>query len=261
MNVKDIRYGHLEDFLKSIKGLSEKTKHNILSTVHSMYEWLKLREEIRDIPKFPTVSFELGYRRTVSKDQQLQILEEVKRICPNPKVYIGIKWLATYISIRPGELVKLKEGDIDLANRYLYFPHPKEKKYKSVPILQEDVQILRSFSQSVPGLPFFRHDISVSGATLNEHFGQRYLYKWWVQACKNLEIEGVYLYGGTRHSSARALRAYRTPEEIKRATMHTTNKAFERYFNIEADDLRNIYKDTAKVIRLDKIDNGLITKK
>ncbi|MGO9137925.1 MAG: hypothetical protein ACLP9S_07375 [Syntrophales bacterium] len=67
--------------------------------------------------------------------------------------------------------------------------------------------------------------------------------------------------GGTRHSSARALRAYRTSEEIKRATMHTTNKAFERYFNIEAEDLRNIYKDTGKVIRLDKIDNVLITKK
>ncbi len=43
--------------------------------------------------------------------------------------------------------------------------------------------------------------------------------------------------------------------------MHTTNKAFERYFNIEAEDLRNIYKDTGKVIRLDKIDNVLITKK
>ena len=105
-------------------------------------------------------------------------------------------------------MIKLKEGDIDLANGYLYFPHPKEKKYKSVPILQEDVEILRSFGQSVPGLPFFRHDISISGATINEQFGPRYLYKWWVKACNNLGIEGVDLYGGTRHSSARALRAY-----------------------------------------------------
>lgn len=261
MNVKDIRYGNLQDFIKSITGLSEKTKHNILSTVHSLYQWMKLREEIRDVPTFPTVTFELGYRKTVSKDIQFQILEEIKRICPNPKVYIGTKWLATYISIRPGELVKLKEGDIDLSNGYLYFPHPNEKKYKSVPILQEDVKILKSFGQSVPGLPFFRHDISVSGAKINEPFGQRYLYKWWKKACENLGIEGVDLYGGTRHSSARALRAYRTPEEIKRATMHTTNKAFERYFNIEAEDLRNIYQDTGKVIRLENIDNGLITLK
>lgn len=52
------------------------------------------------------------------------------------------------------------------------------------------------------------------------------------------------LYGGTRHSSAIALREYRSPEEIKRATMHSTNKAFERYFRMDGDDLRAIYSDT-----------------
>jgi uncharacterized protein Yka (UPF0111/DUF47 family) len=62
-------------------------------------------------------------------------------------------------------------------------------------------------------------------------------------------IEGVDLYGGTRHSSAIALRKYRTPEEIRRATMHSTNKAFERYFRIESDDLRDIYKDTKKATK------------
>ena len=52
------------------------------------------------------------------------------------------------------------------------------------------------------------------------------------------------MYGGTRHSSVIALRKYRTPEEIKVTTMHSTNKAIERYFQIESDDLRDIYKDT-----------------
>jgi hypothetical protein len=63
-------------------------------------------------------------------------------------------------------------------------------------------------------------------------------------ACGNLGVEGVDLYGGTRHSSAKALRQFCSPEEIKRATMHSTNKAFERYFQIEADDLRTIYGKT-----------------
>lgn len=157
--------------------------------------------------------------------------------------------------------MKLREGDIDLSNGYLYFPHPKEKKYKSVPLVREDVEILRSFGPSVPGLSFSRHDVGGSGTTPNEAFGPRFLYKWWKKACQNLGVEGVDLYGGTRHSSARALRVYRTPEEIKRATMHTTNKAFERYFDIEAEDLREIYQDAGKVIRLDKSDNGLITEK
>jgi hypothetical protein len=35
-------------------------------------------------------------------------------------------------------------------------------------------------------------------------------------------------------------------------TLHGTNKAFERYFSMEADDLRSIYQDTGKVINLDK---------
>ena len=29
--------------------------------------------------------------------------------------------------------------------------------------------------------------------------------------------------------------------------MHSTNKAFERYFKIEMDDLRDVYADTQKV--------------
>jgi hypothetical protein len=70
-----------------------------------------------------------------------------------------------------------------------------------------------------------------------KQFGLNYLYIWWKRACRNLGIAGVDLYGGTRHSSAIALKKYRTPEEIKRATMHSTNKAFERYFWIETEDL------------------------
>ncbi len=204
MNVKDIRYGHLEDFIKTIT-LSDKSKHNIISTLHSLFVWLKKRQEISIMPEFPTVSFELKMRRTISKETQWQIMEEVKRICPNLKVYLGIKWLSTYISIRPGEMLSLKEGNIDRENGYLYFPHPKEKKSKAVPILPEDVELLKSFAPSFPAMPFFRHIAGISGVAENEAFGEKYLYKWWIKACDNLGIKGVDLYGGTRHSSARAL--------------------------------------------------------
>ena len=64
------------------------------------------------------------------------------------------------------------------------------------------------------------------------------------RACRNLGIEGVDLYGGTRHSSVRGLREKYSPEEIKIATMHSSNKAFERYFQVDPEDLRQIYEDT-----------------
>ena len=38
--------------------------------------------------------------------------------------------------------------------------------------------------------------------------------------------------------------------------MHTGNAAFKRYFRMESDDVRSIYKRLADVV---KIDNGLIT--
>ena len=46
-------------------------------------------------------------------------------------------------------MIKLKEGEIDTGNGYFYFPHPKEKTFKSVPILPEDIEILKSFTPSL----------------------------------------------------------------------------------------------------------------
>ncbi|MCP4113265.1 MAG: hypothetical protein GY749_48340 [Desulfobacteraceae bacterium] len=57
-------------------------------------------------------------------------------------------------------------------------------------------------------------------------------------------VEGVDLYGGTRHSSAMALRDLASPEQIKRSMMTSTNKAFERYFRIESEEVRDIYQLT-----------------
>lgn len=75
-------------------------------------------------------------------------------------------------------------------------------------------------------------------------FGDRYLYKWWKRACSNLKIDGIDLYGGTRHSSTIALTEFATPEQIKRATMHSTNTAFERYYQVSKHEVKSIYEST-----------------
>jgi hypothetical protein len=75
----------------------------------------------------------------------------------------------------------------------------------------------------------------------------------------NLNIEGVDLYGGTRHSTVRALRKHYSPEQIKEAAMSKTNKAFERYLGqAEDDDILSIYRKGAEVISIKEIDTGLI---
>jgi len=133
-------------------------------------------------------------------------------------------------------------GEIDLANKYFYIPHPKEKKFKSVPILDKDVAIIRQIGLSFPAMPFFRHNGGIKGTSPNEPFGIKYFYKWWKQACLNLGIKGVDLYGGTRHSTVTDLGKKYSPETIKqKGTGHKTNKAFDRYLYIQDDEARELY--------------------
>lgn len=235
-NIKEISYAGLEDFSKSLS-VGNKTKHNIMRALHHFMTWCKRREVISEIPPFPTIRYELGYRQVVGKDTQVAIVEEVSRIA-DTKTWLAIRWLCTYINVRPAEMISLKEGHIDLQNGMLLFPHPKEDKYKTVPLIDQDVEIIRSFPVAFSkDMLFFRHEDGTG-------FGKKYLYKVWKRACKILKIDGVDLYGGTRHSSARALRQYFSPEQIKRATGSATNAAFERYYRIENEEVRNVFSRT-----------------
>jgi len=246
-SVKYIQYSQLEDFVDSLS-VSDKTKSNYLSCIHNFFNWLLLRKEIdrSQFPEFPAINYELGYRKTIDKETQQAIIEEVKRISfhISPKIWLGIKWLSTYISIRPNELRNIREEDIDLKQGFIFIPHPKEKRPKLVPLTDQDINILKQFPIGFPRLYFFRHSSGVSGITPGSRFGQKLFYKWWKKACDNLGISDVDLYGGTRHSSTVALREHATPEQIRRATMHSTNKAFERYYQVSREELKDIYDVT-----------------
>ncbi|MFC1819336.1 tyrosine-type recombinase/integrase [Thermodesulfobacteriota bacterium] len=240
-NIKEIGFAEIEDFLiDQGHKLSSKTVANMKSALHDFFQWLIRREIIAHCPSFPKIKVKMGFRKIIGKETQLEILDELKKIAPF-KVWLGIKWLCTYVSIRPGELVKIREQDIDLENKYIYIHHSKTVETKPVPILDEDIVLVRQAGLSFPRSHFFRHDEGKSGVKLGRIFGEKYFYKWWKKACDNLGVKDVDLYGGTRHSSVVALREHFSPEQIKQGTMHQTNKAFERYFRIGANDVREIY--------------------
>lgn len=68
-------------------------------------------------------------------------------------------------------------------------------------------------------------------------FGPKYFKVWWDRACKNQGVEGVDLYGGTKHTVATALGQVLSPEQIIRGgTGHTTDKAFDRYFQPQKEE-------------------------
>lgn len=245
-NVKDIRYGELEDLLKHLRqttDLSGKSLHDIFTTLHTFFKWVSRREKKFEMPDFPTIKYELKYRQTVDFETRAKILEEVRRLSwkENPKIYLGILWLSTYPIVRPIELLQVLERDIDLSNGTITITRSKVRgQYKRIYLIEEDVDTIRTLPRGMPLMPFFRHE-KKKGQPAGKQFGKDYWYSWWRKACRNLSIKGVSLYPGTRHSTVTGLGDELSPEEIMAgASDHRTNKAFARYFHLKAERRRAI---------------------
>ena len=108
-------------------------------------------------------------------------------------------------------------------------------------MLDIDKDLVNKLPVGMPDLLFFRHGSKAQGCRPGQPFGEKYLYRWWKKACENLGGQGVDLYGGTGHRSATALKSVLPPEQIKSGTMHTKNKAFERYFQRNSQDSIDVY--------------------
>ncbi len=243
-NVKSIGYGEIEDFIGS-QPVGDKTKAEMVNCLSQFFRWLEKREGIQP-PELPKVEYTLGWREIVDLETQQRILDELRRIAPF-RIWLGIKWLATYVAIRPNEMRSLRERDINVNGMLVCRPATtKEKKPKIVPMTDEDVALVRSLPRGLPDLFFFRREAGRGVYGVGQQIGERAFYHWWVRACRNLGIKGVDLYGGTRHSSATAMAEYFTKDEMREhGTMHGTNKAFERYFQREAAPSRAIYEKLA----------------
>jgi integrase len=247
LNVKSIGKAEIEDFLYELD-CSEKTRANTRSVLNTFWTWLVSREEGIKMPEIPKIKFELGWRNVIDLEDQAAILDEIRRISwsHNPRIWIGIKWLATYIAIRPNEMRNIKEREIDI-NGYLVIPHPKEKKPKLVPMTDEDIELYHSLPRGMPDMWFFRHG-KLKGRQAGEIFGKDYFYHWWRRACNNLGIKGVDLYGGTRHSTTTALSAVFGRQRLQDdGTYHKSKKAFDRYCQGQRQASVDIYEKAAEL--------------
>jgi len=247
-SIKEIGYAEIEDFLFSEKDIAEKTRFNMRSCLNDFLTSLRKRKVLTwaEMPEVPTVSYEMEYRNTLQGSDQVRVLTEVKRISYefNPRIWIGIKFLMTYFNTRPGELLRIREGDIKLERRKIVIPHPKEKKPKNMSLTSADVQLLKTIPKGFPELFFFRHLTSRNGCVPGEQFGPEYLHRYWKMACDNLGIKDVGLYGGTKHSSM--CNSKRTREDVKEASMISSSSSLGRYLRHNDEKCREIYNETWK---------------
>lgn len=239
INVKNIRYGDLQDFLILDDHFeSDKYRYDARSCLNHFFDWLVKREKINK-PEFPDLTFELGWRNIVPLEVQNEIIREVYRIAPQEKVSFGIELLATYPNLRPDDLRRIEEKDYHAGVIRFLRPTKKSNQGKLVHLLTEHVVTWERLKAQYPGkenMPFFRHH-NQSGVTSDTIYGKDLLYNWWKKACDNLGIKNIDLYGGTRHSTTTAIAEMTDTVTAKAASEHQTNKAFNRYCqarNLEA---------------------------
>lgn len=106
------------------------------------------------------------------------------------------------------------------------------------------MRLIKSLPPGFPEQHFLRHD---EGKYVGKRYGVNHLNNMWKKACKNLGIKGVSLYPGTKHTTIRGLRQYLRPDEIRKGTGITSNKAFERYFATEFEDELKLYEKRAEL--------------
>jgi hypothetical protein len=233
------------DVLKAHRALSSKERANMLSAYHDFFVWLKNCKFIPDLPSMPTIKVTLGMRKILTKQDQFDLLDEIKKITYhiNPKVWLGIKWMATYPSLRPCDFTNMKEGHIDVRLKQFRIPDAsKDSGFRIIPLIDEDVQIVEGMVRGLPEMCFFRHVKGVRSVKEGRPFGEKYFYKKFKIAANNLGFDpDLDLYGATKHTTITHLRMILTKDEIKEATYHTTNKALDRY--IQADpNVKDVYE-------------------
>ncbi len=242
-NVKYITGADIEDYLYSLPNISEKTRHNYKSSLHDFFTWVKKQQIIQILPPFPEIKYELGYRTITDIDTQQAIIQKVRDLSEkkNPKTWLGLDLLATYVNLRPGDLLKIKEKDIDLADGVItiHYPTKTKNKLKTVRLLPDHIEFIRGIKNQFPALPeikFFRHhDNKSNNLPQNTPFGINYFRKWWNRACKELGVTGLDMYGGTRHTSTTAIARMAGTQCAREATAHETNRAFDRYCQFQND--------------------------
>jgi integrase len=248
-DASSIRYRHVHEFLYK-SGFSPKSTYDSLVVFKEMINWAFDMGDITAKPKWPLFDFSLEHdmkrRKTVDKETQTMILEDIYNTewHLRPRLYVGVRFLTTYINIRPSELLGITERDYNRKQGYLVIKqHKTGRGNKIVRLTQQDIALLDELPRGMPGMPLFRHDVPGPNVKAGEGFGQAAFYRAWKRACERLRIEDVDLYGGTRHSSAVALYkdAGISPEEIKKATGHKTSVAFTRYFKLDIDDVLEIH--------------------
>ncbi len=254
MDIREIRSSHIQDFYsfleKNHSNLSKKSILNILSELKAFLNFARKREDIEKIPVFPSIKVEEKPIVWINQETQKKILEVI-----SPEHRPIFIFLFSY-GCRPGEARALKWDSVDFTNKLIYirrtFSHrklvetPKEGKWKVFPMLPHIEKMLKELYKNRKSDFVFCHKRA-------NHYGEELLPQIWKEACKKLNIQGVSLYAGVRHSFAmqRLTKGY-SYEEVGACLGHSDIRTTRRYGRLMAQNLVKIFSPKGEIIDFEK---------
>ena len=231
-DVRDIRAIDLKDFYRQLPDrLSPKTQKNLLNALENFFKMLILDEIIEKKPAFPKVSVPDPDVTWCDRETQDKMLGAI------PEKHRPIFYFLTRQGVRPGEVVAIKWGDINLklgtltlkramSNRKIV---EKTKTGKiTTRLLHPDIlDILRNAPIGLPHAYLF-----VNPNSKNPYLTDT-LQKIWRKARKKVNIN-IKLYEATRHSVASmAASSGVSMAIIKEVLGHTDIRTTQKYSHLD----------------------------
>ena len=246
-SVNEIDYGILEDWSLWLadRGLSAKTRRNVMGGFRSFLGWLHKRGAVREIPEFPLPRAQEHEPRILSIEDQDRILSAI------PLAERGIFLALALLGIRPGEGRALDASDfrdgwlmIDKATKGpeagAVIRGTKTGKGKRIPAGEALVGWIESQvdgSTRLQRAPLF----------VNPRTGRRWSH-WalrdrWIRAAKSVGIQGVRLYEGTKHTMATdAVRRGVSERALQAFLGHSDARSTRRYARMSDEALVSVLR-------------------
>ncbi len=211
-SIHEVSYAALEDWSHWLadRGLSPKTRWNILAAFRSFLGWLYRREEIRELPReYPWPKPPERTPAPLSARTQDEILDAI------PDDRRGISLAMALMGLRPGEAVALDVADyhdgwltVSKARKGDRLDSPirstKTGKVKRLPVpqvLQEWIAEHVEREGRLRAEPLFTVPWSGRGIRPRGRWSGTSLRRTWIEACDQVGVK-VSLYAGTKHTFA-----------------------------------------------------------
>jgi integrase len=246
MNIQEIRKFNITDFLNSLPDtIKNKTKKNIVLTLHSFIRWA-IDEEIRkDALPFPELTFEDDAKERVALDyaDQQKYLEMI------PEKYRNILEFGMETGVRPGELVALKVKDIDLKNGTAYIRRTisayvnviestKGKSKKHIPLSDRAIEI---------SIAAMENSLGESWLFINPDTGRRYSVKMPNILWKRFTSLDVVYYEASRHSFiTQLIDEGHDAVQVMQLSRHSDPRILAQYYH--GSKLRDLVNKRGRVI-------------